>query len=87
MAEFNNDLCNEKHKTLDSILQGHEQNIKELQAASIKLTTIVEILSDPERNKPFWETPTGQKVIWCMMIAGLAVLGVALGVNLLEYFK
>ena len=94
MSEFDSGLCDEKHKTINEKLEEsskrleqHDNSIAELKQLNVRLTTIVELLTDPERNKKFLETPSGQKVMWFMMIAGLSVLGAALGVNLLEYFK
>lgn len=94
MSEFDSGLCDEKHKTINEKLdesmkrlEQHDNSIAELRQLNVRLTAIVELLTDPERNKKFWETPTGQKVIWYLMLVSLAIIGTALGVNLLGYFK
>lgn len=94
MIEFDSGLCDEKHKTInekldDSMkrLEQHDNSISELRQLNVRLTAIVELLTDQERNKKFWDTPTGQKVLTYLMFVSLAILGCALGVNLLGYFK
>lgn len=100
MTEYNEKLCEEKHKNLDKRLDvvdkrldAHADKIDSVEKANIKLTEILDIMINPdlkpvkEKKESFWNTKTGQLVPWLGFAVIVIIIVALVGTNLIEGYQ
>ena len=89
---YNEGLCKEMHKQVEkdftvvnTRLSTHDGEITELSKASIQLTALVaDLTKKANAPKSFWDSPIGGKLFTTIQMIIFAIVGAAIGVNLLK---